>query len=212
MVFVTEIVVPMKLEHVISVVDVHLRSFQGFFLTFLGNNFLSELYHGIVNDPSGIAFVATDDERVVGFVAGTNHPAGFYSRLLGKRWWRFGLASLPAIFKKPSVVLRLFRALSMPKQFTAENGCGTLMSIAVLPGNQNRGVGRALVKVFLEEAAIRGLRQVNLTTDKLNNDSVNAFYLREGFSRSRSFVTPERREMNEYVMNLPVNKLNERSY
>jgi GNAT superfamily N-acetyltransferase len=201
----------MKLGNVKSVVDVHLKSFQGFFLTFLGRDFLSELYRGIVSDPSGIAFVAVADERVIGFVAGTDHPAGFYKRLLKKRWRRFGIASLPAIIKKPHVVLRLFRALSMPKQVTAENGRGTLMSVAVLPGEQNKGIGRLLAKAFLEEARKRGLHKVDLTTDKLNNDSVNAFYLREGFSRSCSFVTPDGREMNEYVIDLPAKILNEQS-
>ena len=205
----TEIVIPLKSEHVKNVVDVHLQSFRGFFLTFLGREFLSELYRGIVTDPSGIAFVAVAYERVVGFVAGTDHPAGFYKRLLGKRWWRFGLASLPAIIKKPQVVLRLFRALSMPTQVTAENGRGTLMSIAVLPGEQNKGIGHLLTKAFLEEARKRGLQQVDLTTDKLNNDSVNAFYLREGFYLTRNFETPERREMNEYMIDLPGNKFNE---
>jgi GNAT superfamily N-acetyltransferase len=59
-----------------------------------------------------------------------------------------------------------------------------------------------LVNAFLEEAAKRGLRQVDLTTDKLNNDSVNAFYLRLGFVCSRCFVTAEGREMNEYSIDL----------
>ena len=96
----------------------------------------------------------------------------------------------------------------MPTQVTAENDRGTLMSIAVLPGKQNKGIGHLLTKAFLEEAKERGLRQVDLTTDKLNNGSVNAFYLREGFYLSRSFVTPEGREMNEYVINLPAKDLN----
>jgi len=190
-----------------AVVAIHLSSFQGFFLTFLGRQFLGELYAGILDDSSGFAFVFDEHGRTVGFVAGTDHPAGFYKRLIRKRWWRFGLASLPALIKKPHVVLRLFRALSMPNQMTAENGHVTLMSIAVLPGEQNKGIGRLLAKAFLEEARKRGLHKVDLTTDKFNNDSVNAFYLREGFSKSRSFVTPEGREMNEYVIDLPPGKL-----
>jgi ribosomal protein S18 acetylase RimI-like enzyme len=165
---------------------------------------LSELYRGIVKDPSGIAFVAFTDQRVIGFVAGTDHPTGFYSRLLKKRWWRFALTSLPAVITDPSTFFRLFRALSMPQQVTQEKGRCTLMSIAVLPAEQKRGVGRPLVKAFLGEAVKRGLQQVDLTTDKLNNDSVNHFYLQQGFSYSRSFVTPEGREMNEYILDLGV--------
>jgi ribosomal protein S18 acetylase RimI-like enzyme len=199
-----ERIVPMRVEHIKSVVEVHLQSFPGFFLTFLGRDFLYELYRGIVKDPSGIAFVVLADESVIGFVAGTDHPAGFYTRLLKKRWWRFAIASLPAVFRDPSSFFRLFRALSMPKHVTQDKGRCTLMSIAVLPAEQKRGVGRPLVKAFLGEAMKRGLRQVDLTTDKLNNDSVNHFYLQQGFSYSCSFMTPEGREMNEYIYDLRV--------
>ena len=72
-----------------EVVSVHLASFQGFFLTFLGRQFLSELYAAIVDDATGVAFVCSEGARVLGFVAGTSQPAGFYSRLLQRRWWRF---------------------------------------------------------------------------------------------------------------------------
>jgi ribosomal protein S18 acetylase RimI-like enzyme len=185
-----------------QVVTIHLLSFQGFFLSFLGMHFLLELYKGILSDPSGIAIVFEQQGSILGFVAGTDHPGDFYKRLLKKRWCRFGLASIPAIIKNPLVVLRLIRAISLPKQVTAENGRGTLMSIAVFPGEQNRGIGRQLLHAFLAESAKRGLRQVDLTTDNLNNAPVNTFYLREGFSRSRSFITPEGREMNEYLIEL----------
>lgn len=189
-----------------AVVTIHLHSFQGFFLSFLGYHFLRELYSGILEDPSGIAFVFEDQGHITGFVAGTDHPAGFYRRLLRKRWWRFGFASLPALFKRPYVVLRLLRALAKPKQVTVEKGRGTLMSIAVLPDSQKKGIGSMLVRSFLKEATKRGLHQVDLTTDKLNNDPVNAFYLREGFSQLLSFVTTEGREMYEYVIDLPWKK------
>jgi hypothetical protein len=55
-----------------------------------------------------------------------------------------------------------------------------------------------LVRAFLEEAIRRGLRAVNLTTDEENNEKVNHFYLKLGFSRSKSFQTPEGRRMYEY--------------
>jgi ribosomal protein S18 acetylase RimI-like enzyme len=197
-----EIVVPMKLEHVMSVVDVHLQSFRGFFLTFLGRDFLFELYRGIVADPSGIAFVAVADECVVGFVAGIDHPVGFYKRLLRKCWWRFGLASLIPILKNPLIILRLLRAIRKPQDVSNQLDTGTLMSVAVSPETQGRGLGQALVKAFLEEATDRGLKHVDLTTDKNNNDYVNQFYQRMGFRCSRSFVTSEGREMNEYVIGL----------
>jgi len=48
----------------------------------------------------------------------------------------------------------------------------------------------------------RDMRRVNLTTDKDNNDALNAFYRRLGFQLVRSFATPEGRWMNEYAIDL----------
>lgn len=192
----------MRKEDCSAVVAIHLASFQGFFLSFLGPRFLKELYEGILDDPSHISLVSESGGQILGFVAGSDAPSGLYKRLLKKRWWRFGLASLPTVIKNPRVVKRLVRAFSMSRQAASGERRGTLMSIAVMPGDQNKGIGRLLVKAFLEEASNRGLCQVDLTTDKADNDSVNKFYLNLGFTCSRSFVTPEGRGMNEYSIDL----------
>jgi ribosomal protein S18 acetylase RimI-like enzyme len=185
-----------------DVVTTHLHSFKGFFLTFLGPAFLNELYSATLQDTSGIGFVAESEKSIYGFVMGTTQPAGFYRRLLRNRWWRFGCAAVQPILRRPTVIPRLLRAFSMPRRSTRQAGCGTLMSIAVLPKAQGQGVGRALVHAFLKEARCRGLEQVDLTTDKDDNEAVNRFYQKLGFSCVRTFITPENRAMNEYVITL----------
>ncbi len=55
---------------------------------------------------------------------------------------------------------------------------------------------------FLQGAAARGLTKVDLTTDTNDNEEVNAFYQKSGFTCVRSFLTPEGREMNEYLIDL----------
>lgn len=186
-----------------AAVQVHLHSFPGFFLTFLGPAFLRELYVATLMDPSGISFVAADGTDIHGFVTGTTQPVGFYRRLLRCRWWRFTLAAVLPVLKRPSIIPRLLRAFSMPEQATQQEGRGTLMSIAVLPEAQGRGIGQALVWAFLEATAQRGLRQVDLTTDRDGNEATNRFYQSLGFVCERTFVTPEGRAMNEYVVSLP---------
>jgi ribosomal protein S18 acetylase RimI-like enzyme len=186
-----------------AVVQVHLDSFLGFFLTFLGPAFLRELYVATLTDSSGISFVAEDGQGICGFVAGTAQPSGFYRRLLRRRWWRFALAAVLPVLKRPSIIARLLRAFSMPGQVTQQEKRGTLMSIAVLPEAQGRGIGQALVKAFLEEATRRCLRQVDLTTDRNNNEATNRFYQNLGFSCESTFTTSEGRVMNEYVVSLP---------
>lgn len=195
-------VTAMQADQIKNVVEVHLQSFPNFFLTFLGRNFLSELYRGLLDDPSGIALVTMADDRLAGFVVGTTQPAGFYGRLLKKRWWRFALAACGPLAKRPGSLPRLLRAARLPQQVTRAEDRGTLMSIAVLPGMQGRGIGQILVRSFLAEAKRRGLARVDLTTDKNNNAAVNVFYQRLGFALNRSYITPEGREMNEYMIAL----------
>lgn len=185
-----------------SVVQVHLESFYGFFLTFLGPSFLRELYAATLADPSGIGFVAEKEQGIYGFVAGTSQPAGFYQHLLRQRWWRFGVAAIPAILKNPLIVPRLLRAFRKPQESASQPDTGTLMSIAITPEAQGQGVGQALVETFLEEARRRGLKHVNLTTDRDNNDPGNHFYRKLGFRCSMSFITPEGRSMNEYMIDV----------
>lgn len=76
------------------------------------------------------------------------------------------------------------------------------MSVAVDPSYQGHGIGSALVEAFCEELCIRGVSQVCLTTDSVGNESVNRFYQAAGFALGRQHVTPEGRQMNEYVRSL----------
>jgi ribosomal protein S18 acetylase RimI-like enzyme len=194
----TNFVRSMQPVDVRQVVRVHMRAFPGFFLSFLGERFLRELYDAIIGDPTGLAFVYSDNEGVRGFVAGTTQPSGFYKRLIRQRVWRFGAASILPMIKKPAILPRLLRAFSMPAYADTGEGCAKLMSIAIIPEAQGKRIGKNLLYAFLEEARRRGMKQVDLETDRLDNDATNQFYLRNGFSLYRSYTTPEGREMNEY--------------
>jgi ribosomal protein S18 acetylase RimI-like enzyme len=192
----------MKVSDVNACVDIHMKAFPGFFLTFLGPAFLKELYSAIISDPSGIGIVAERDGQIKGFVIGTEQPSGLYTRLLRQRWWAFCWASVSPLLKKPTILPRLLRAFGKPNEEVGPQHCGTLMSIAVLPEEQGKHVGKQLVIEFLKRAGQRGLLYVNLTTDYQSNDYTNRFYQKLGFEFCRTFVTPEGRQMNEYLFNL----------
>lgn len=193
----------MDRRHVPDVVAVHLESFQGFFLSILGPAFLRELYLSLLGAADGICLAATDGDRVLGFVAGTSRSSGVYSRLLRQRLVRFCLAALPAVLKQPALVPRLINRLrDAHGEGSSTPGRGTLMSIAVSPAQQGKGLGQSLVQGFLERAALAGCREVDLTTDKEENDTVNHFYRQQGFRLERTFTTPEGRVMNQYLIEL----------
>ncbi len=193
----------MSPEHIPAVVQAHLASFPGFFLSFLGARFLSLYYAGICSSAEGIGIVYLNAAGVpAGFVAGSSNPRGFYSRLLKRDWFRFALASVSAIVRKPSAISRIARGLTHPSGNPVGTDVAGLFSIGVLPELQGTGAGKQLVQAFLNEAVTRGCKRVFLTTDRDGNQAVNVFYQKLGFAIERQYETPEGRRMNEYWIDL----------
>jgi GNAT superfamily N-acetyltransferase len=182
------------------VVKLHLQAFPDFFLSFLGPRFLREFYGSFLKEPVGMAFVARDErDGVLGVIVGPLDPRGFFGRLLRRRWWAFGLASVAALLRRPSSAPRLARALLYRGEAPSGPVRALLSSLAVSPAAQGRGIGRALVQRWLDEAQSRGARGCFLTTDAENNDTVNRFYLSLGWKLEAAYTTREGRKMNRYA-------------
>ncbi len=193
---------PMTYGHIDEVVRIHLSSFPRFFLSALGSRFLVVLYQEVLRDTSGIGLVCLKNNVVCGFVAGTDAPAGFYRRLLYRRWWRFALAAAKPVLFNPALVPRLLNAFRRPQQAASSREACELMSIAVAPGVQGTGVGRRLVRGFAREASARGRRYIVLTTDQADNEQTNLFYVAQGFQIARTIRTAQGRMLNEYKINV----------
>jgi ribosomal protein S18 acetylase RimI-like enzyme len=185
-----------------DVVALHMESFPRFFLTFLGRDFLKLLYESIVSDPQGVALVAVDGTRLSAFVAGVTQQSSFYSRLVRRRKWRFAMAAAGAVVRRPAVIPRLVRALRRPSEARQGAAEALLMSIGVSASARGSGIGRRLVDAFGSELVRRGIDRFSLVTDRDANDGANAFYRSTGFVLVRSYVTPEGRAMNEYLMRM----------
>ncbi|MFH1746091.1 MAG: GNAT family N-acetyltransferase [Planctomycetota bacterium] len=187
---------------VAGAVALHMGAFPDFFLTFLGRSFLRQFYLGYCGNPDTVALVArrAATGELLGTVVGPLRPAGFYKRLLLKRWWRFAWAACGAVVRKPTVIPRLFRALTYrgdaPEDHTER---ALLSSICVDPTAQGLGIGRQLVCQFLENIRAANLPGAFLTTDVEGNEAVNAFYGRLGWKVDSEFATPEGRRMHRYV-------------
>jgi ribosomal protein S18 acetylase RimI-like enzyme len=195
---------PVRVEETPEIVDIHLASFPGFFLTFLGRRFLALLYEQIQQDDEGVVLVTTTDGRIAGFVAGVLHQGGFYQRLVKRKKWKFVRAAFGAVLRRPAIVPRLVRALQRPAEAQRSAADACLMSIAVRPEAAGQRIGQQLVRAFCGEMWQRGAPTVCLTTDRDNNERTNRFYQQLGFQLSSTFVTPEGRAMNEYVISLPL--------
>ncbi len=189
--------------HLEDAVHIHVKAFPGFFLSVLGPRFLKTFYRSFIEDDVGICLVARNcsEGRILGIVVGPLVPNGYYKRLVRRKWLEFSLSSLTAIIQKPSVIPRLLRAVLYRGDAPAGgHDLALLASIAVSPEVGTKGVGRDLLRAFVEEVKRREGKGVFLTTDAEDNDRVNLFYETFGFSLESSFSTHEGRRMNRYVL------------
>ena len=79
----TEILV--SAEYVDDIVEIHMKTFTGFFLTFLGRGFLKHLYKGFIEHAKSNVIGAIEDDRLVGFLALSEDFCAFYKYLIRKR-------------------------------------------------------------------------------------------------------------------------------
>ncbi|MEB2348866.1 MAG: GNAT family N-acetyltransferase [Comamonadaceae bacterium] len=188
-----------------AVVEVHLRAFEGFFLTNLGSSFLRELYRGFICDKRGIIIVAEDgDQGIVGFAAGTDFPETFFRNLRNRRAPYFIVYSVPAMLRHPIMVAKkLCSAISYRgDEPDAIDGGVLLSSIGVLPNVRGRSCGRLLLEQFEGRAISRSAQFVYLMTDGLNNEKVRCFYEGAGYVVESERVRGDQRLMIRYVKKL----------
>ena len=195
---------PARVTDLPEIVSIHRESFPKFFLTFLGPRFLRLFYAQILGNSQGLCWVAEDEngEQLIGFVAGVTQQAGFYRDMLRRRKWSFAFSAIPALLRSPAIAFRLLAALRKPADAAEAGAEACLMSIAVRSAEARRGIGSRLVQAFADDLKRRGIDRFCLTTDRDGNDRVKAFYEKEGFELWRTFVTPQGRWMNEYLLTL----------
>lgn len=181
-----------------EVVDIHMKTFTGFFLTFLGRGFLKQLYRGFVDHEKSGLIIAQEDGKVLGFCAFSEDLSGFYKYLIKKRLIYFAWYALGAFFRKPKVLFRLLRAFTYSSESKREEKYIELSSIGVLPEAKNKGAGSGMIQYLYNICNKDMFSYIKLETDKENNDIVNCFYKKNGFVLDHSYETPEGRKMNEY--------------
>lgn len=187
-----------------NIVEVHQKAFRHFFLSELGRAFL-ERYYRLVLHENGILLVSERDRQIEGFVCGFADPGRFYA-VMHVRRSSFVVPVLAALIRKPWLVTKVIQGV---RRVGTQGGLNTrpyceLSSIAVLPEASGRGIGKTLVKAFLEQAWSIGAPHVRLDTDATGNQEVNCLYKKIGFRLTRQFEKTRGRLMNEYVIDRPM--------
>jgi ribosomal protein S18 acetylase RimI-like enzyme len=156
------------------------------FLPSLGRPFLGRLYRRVVRSPQSFLLVAQNDERVVGFVAGTEDVRVLYRSFLLHDGVFATISALPRVVRSWRRVLETLR---YPTGAGAEQRGGErelpsaeLLAIAVAPAARGRGAGRQLVDALTTEFQRRGIRAVRVVVGADNNAAIG-LYERYGFTK-----------------------------
>lgn len=181
-----------------DVVRIHMETFTGFFLTFLGKGFLSQMYKGFIAHENSGLIVAKNDTGIVGVLAYSEDLSAFYKYLIRTRLIPFAWYSLGAAIRRPSSMIRLIRAFLKPSETKREEKYVELSSIGVSPEAKGQHIGSKMIDKLKEMFDSEKFAYINLETDTVDNEGANIFYARNGFVLTREYETPEGRKMNEY--------------
>jgi colanic acid biosynthesis glycosyl transferase WcaI len=184
---------------ILNAVDLHQAAFPGFFLTFLGADFLKLLYHFYTTGAAEVALAGELGGRIVGTVIGTTQPLGFYSRLAKYHFVPFALACVRPLLQRPRIFPRLVRALIYRGDAPVFPASGALLaSICIDPAFQGRGLGGKLIAAFESEMWKRRAEFVYLITDSEDNQATVTFYERLGWTIESEFLNAEGRALRRY--------------
>lgn len=185
-------------QYLNDIVEIHMDTFTGFFLTFLGKKFLKTLYEGFIDYPQSGLIIALDEDKPVGFCAYSEDLSGFYKYLIKKKLIIFAWYAIRAFFRKPKIFFRLLRAFTYSRESKRKENYVELSSIGVSPAEKNIGIGSQMINKLYELTNPEKFEYIKLETDRDNNEGVNYFYQKNGFVLDHSYETPEGRKMNEY--------------
>lgn len=181
-----------------EIVDIHMATFQGFFLTFLGKGFLKQLYEGYIEHKQSNLIIARQNKEIVGFIAYSSDISDLYKYLIKKKLLLFAWYSFVAFIKNPKILFRLLSAFSKSEEVSRKEKYIELASIGVKPNVKAQGIGSSMISYMKEQIDFNEYEYISLETDAENNEYANKFYLKNGFVLARTYKTKQGRKMNEY--------------
>jgi ribosomal protein S18 acetylase RimI-like enzyme len=154
------------------------------FLSFLGPAFLTRLYRRIARTDGAFLLVADDGGTVVGFIAGSADVRSLYRSFLVRDGIAAGLSAAPRLVRGWR---RVLETLGHDSGDGAGTGRGTeLLAVAVDPGREGEGIGKALVGAFLDRVTASGGHEAYVVVGADNAGAIT-LYTRAGFESVDEF-------------------------
>lgn len=153
-----------------EIVTIHLNTFTGFFLTFMGRGFLRQMYQSYCDHEESGLLVAEGDGKTVGFLAYSSDFSGLYKFMIKTRLVQFGWYSMGAFFRRPSAFLHIIKAFLKPSEVKRKEKYVELSSIGVDPNVKSKGVGSKLIEKLKKLVDFEEYAYITLETDAVNNE------------------------------------------
>jgi ribosomal protein S18 acetylase RimI-like enzyme len=163
-----------------QVAHLHATNLDQGFLSSLGIGFLTELYRAIDHCPQSVLIVKSEQDKVVGFVAGLAGPMTLIYKLLMQRLLIWSMPLIP-ILLSPSRMRRVLEILRYTKKGIPRTDLpvAELLSIVVTPDHRGNGSAEALYT-----ALTAYFKQMQVTKFKIvvggNLAPAHKFYQRMG--------------------------------
>lgn len=194
---------PMTVPDLDFATDLHLGSLDHGLFPALGKRFLKAYLETFLTSPYGVALIAEQDGRPVGFLVGTTDDREHYRQVLRRSGSSLAVRGVKALALRPAVAwrfartrafryargaLRLARSASSSTAPAATSGKdAVLVHMAVAPQCRGRGVGSRLVEAFVENVRRGGLSGIRLIT-RSGSAGAAAFYEKLGWCPETTFV------------------------
>lgn len=189
-----------KKSDVCEIVSIHKSAFKGFFLTSLGDRFLTVYYSCFIKSNETIILCAEEEGELLGFSAATKECKGFNGRLIKANVLTFMMVGLRLLLANPPALLRLVKNFTKKSDEVEDTeNYGELYSIGVNVNAQGKGIGKALLA---ETEKQMGIEKLSLTTDYYNNESTIAFYQKCGYKVLYEFTAYPKRKMLRMIKEL----------
>jgi ribosomal protein S18 acetylase RimI-like enzyme len=189
-------------NHIDEVIDIHITSFPGFFLTDLGKEVLRVFYQSLLEDKSTIFYGVRINAQLVGFFVASKSPKSLYTKLFFKNILRFTVPLAFSFLKNLNLLKRMYTSFtSSNKYYIVPLYSSSLLSICVSPAHAGKGVGKILLNKLEKELIFYKNYGYYLTTDAENNYATNHFYLTLGFKLYDTY-NQGNRLMNIYAKEL----------
>ena len=159
-----------------DIVTIHLNTFTGFFLTFMGRGFLNQMYTSYCDYEEAGLLVAEEDGKAIGFLAYSSNFSGLYKFMIKTRLIRFGWYSIGAFFRRPSAFMHIISAFLKPGEAKREEKYVELSSIGVDPNIKSKGIGSLLIDSLKRKVDFTKFAYINLETDAVDNEGAIHFY------------------------------------